>query len=160
MLLLGLIVVVLTSQGHGSAIRDLGAPLVLVGNAIDIDLSGRILDIKTAILRVEAAHGSGKFEEGFLVSGGDKVSHSLSHSVGMILGLVRFASLTVEGINIRVVGIGLRGIAMIVHKLTADDDLVSDLDVGLAALEFLVAKIHGPEHLELTIGSSILRDEE
>ena len=44
---------------------------------------------------------------------------------------------------------GLRGIALVVHQLTVDDNLIANLDVGLAGFELLVLKIKNMVSIKL-----------
>ena len=55
----------------------------------------------------------------------------------------------VQRVEVRLAGNGFRRIALVVHQLAADNDLVADLDVGLAGLELLVPEIQDPEAVEL-----------
>ena len=66
------------------------------------------------------------------------------------------ARITVQGVHISLAGHRLGRVAAIVHELAADDDFVAHLDVGLAALELLVAQIQDPEAVELTGRSAVL----
>ena len=84
MLLLGGIIVVLSSKGHCAAVGNLAAPGVLVGHAVDIDLAGCIRKVKAAVLGVESADSSGKLVEIILVGRLDKLINGLGYCIAVV----------------------------------------------------------------------------
>ena len=152
-LALGGIVLILTGEDDGSTVLDLGGPVALVGDAVDIDLARVVGQVKAAVGSIEGTDLAGKL----IIGPGVGELDELGDRLGFGLAVIRIAAAlghAVQGIDIAgALSDRLGRIALVVDDLAAEDDLVADLDVRLAGGPFLIAQIIGLEGIELGAGS-------
>ena len=153
LVLLGLLVVeILASEGHGTAVLDLAGPFVLVGYAVDIDGSAVIGQVEAAVGSVEGTYLTGEFVVLGSVGSCDELSHGLCLSVLVVISAALAFGLAVEGIDVAGTALyRLRSVALIVDHLSADDHFVANLHVRIAGSPLLVTEIKGLEAIEPVI---------
>ena len=143
-----------TSELDCSAVGDLRFPLILVGDAVDIDLSGLILEIEAAVLGVEPADLT--FQAIILTRSRllDKCGDSRHGELGIVnLGGL---SLSVDG-NELASGSVFRSVSLEIDDGSEDNDIVTSLELILCG-ERHALKVLTPVDLQLDSAGTVGRD--
>ena len=158
-----LILEILAANRHGAALLHLIFPLVFVVDGPDHHGGGAVVQVERAVGSVD-----GRTDLTNETISGVGISLLYELGAGNLLHLAGILGFHISALGLAVEGIdkaaalahGLRGVALVVDDLAADDDIVIHLDVGIAARPLLVAEVEGLEHIELVGISLVVYDVE
>ena len=160
------VVVILTGDGDGAAVLDLGGPLALVGiqYAVHIDGAGLVRKVKAAIALIEIGNSTGELVVCVLIGSCDKFGNCLGLGLAVVVVSATAAAFaaaveTVQICRAAIAGsvlIGSFGCRAVQRDVTINDYLVANGDVGISALPFLAFQIEDAICFEVIVGSSAI----